>query len=79
MIFGSRVNGCMHEHSDLDIAIKGKDKLTFERVSNLREAFENASFSFRVDFLDYNRISREFQKIIDGTGLEFDYKNTTLR
>lgn len=77
IIFGSRVSGRMHEHSDLDIAIKGEGKLTFELISNLRESFESASFSFRVDLLDYHRISREFQEVIDRTGVRFDYECLT--
>lgn len=74
VIFGSRVNGRAHENSDLDLAIIGEDKLPYVLISNLKESFENASFSFRVDLLDYYRISKEIQIIIDSTGMYFEYK-----
>lgn len=73
ILFGSRVNGNSHLHSDLDIAIISDEKLTWQMISNIRESFENASFSFRIDFLDYHRISNDFQMIINKTGIIFDY------
>lgn len=75
MLFGSRVNGNSHLHSDLDIAIISNEKLTWQMISDIRESFENASFSFRIDFLDYHRISNAFQTIINQTGIRFDYHN----
>ncbi|MBF4693432.1 nucleotidyltransferase family protein [Fusibacter ferrireducens] len=60
ILFGSRINGKFHTHSDLDLAIKATDKLPWSKMSDLRETFEEASFPFRIDFLDYHRISTEF-------------------
>lgn len=74
VIFGSRVNGTLHDHSDVDLAIIGEEKLSYDLIAALREAFENATFSFRVDFLDYHRISKEFRSIIDETGVVLNYR-----
>lgn len=63
-IFGSRYNGNTHEHSDLDIAIKGREKIDLLRFAELRDDFQNSDLPFRVDLIDFNRISPEFQSII---------------
>lgn len=73
ILFGSRVIGNTHEHSDLDIAIKDEKRLSWNKISDLREAFENSTFPFRIDFLDYNMVSSEFQRIIDKTGIVLNY------
>ncbi|KAB2951968.1 nucleotidyltransferase domain-containing protein [Heliorestis acidaminivorans] len=64
LVFGSRVTGKTHEHSDLDIALKGKDKLDLLLLANLKDDFQDSDLSFRVDIVDYHRISPEFQKVI---------------
>lgn len=73
ILFGSRIKGNCHEHSDLDVAIKGDTKLAWNLIGELRDAFENSTFSFRIDFLDYHQVSIEFQKIIDNQGIDFNY------
>lgn len=62
--FGSRVNGRHREYSDLDLVILGKEKLPWQVMSNLREAFAESDLPFRVDVLDWHDISPEFQQII---------------
>ncbi len=63
-VFGSRVNGCAKSYSDLDLAIVAKDKIPQEVLIELKEAFQESSLPLRVDVLDWQRISPEFQKII---------------
>ena len=63
-VFGSRVNGGAKPYSDLDLAIVGKDKIPQEVFIELKYAFHESSLSFRIDVLDWHRISPEFQKII---------------
>ncbi|MFZ7101386.1 MAG: nucleotidyltransferase family protein [Peptococcaceae bacterium] len=63
-VFGSRYQGNVHESSDLDIAIKGPAKLDLLLLANIRDEFQSSELSFRVDLLDFNRISPEFQDII---------------
>jgi len=64
LIFGSRVNGNTHKHSDLDIALRGPDKIDLLLLAEIKDEFQNSDLSFRVDIIDFNRISAEFQTII---------------
>lgn len=63
--FGSRVKGGAKKYSDLDIAVvcdEPIDKKTFYR---LKEEISDLPTSFRVDILDWHKISPEFQNIIE--------------
>lgn len=64
LVFGSRVNGNTHEHSDLDIALRGSDKIDLLLLADIKDEFQNSDLRFRVDIIDFNRISTEFQKVI---------------
>lgn len=64
LVFGSRYSGNVHEHSDLDIAIKGPGKLDILLLADIRDDFQNSDLPFRVDIVDFNGISPEFQKVI---------------
>lgn len=63
--FGSRVNGQPKKYSDLDLVIVGKEKISREILSAIEDDFEWSQLSFRVDVLDWQRISKEFQQIIE--------------
>ncbi len=63
--FGSRINGKAKPYSDLDIVVISRDKLPISQYYRLKEVFEESDLSFRVDVLDWHRISQEFRKIID--------------
>jgi len=64
-VFGSRVNGTNRKHSDLDLALIGKEKFGISILGNVKEAFMESTLPFRVDVLDYNAVSENFRKIID--------------
>ncbi|MFH1372098.1 MAG: nucleotidyltransferase domain-containing protein [Planctomycetota bacterium] len=63
--FGSRVNGTVKPYSDLDLVIVGKEKIKRRTRALLREEFAESNLPFRVDVLDYNAISKEFQAVVD--------------
>ena len=63
--FGSRVTGMAKKHSDLDLAVAGKQKIDHKQMSQLKEAFEESDLPFRVDVLDWNGISPEFRQVIE--------------
>jgi predicted nucleotidyltransferase len=63
-VFGSRVNTTARPFSDLDIALVGRRKIDRRKMNRLREAFEESELPFRVDVLDWNAISPEFQAVI---------------
>ncbi len=63
-VFGSRVEGRAKLYSDLDLAIVGKDRIAKSVLIQLKDAFQESDLPFRVDVVDWNRISPEFRDII---------------
>jgi len=63
--FGSRVVGKVKSYSDLDLTVVCQEDLSAERLRHLKEAFEESDLPFRVDVLDWNRISESFCKVIE--------------
>lgn len=64
-VFGSRIEGNAKPYSDLDLVIIGKAKLDRKIMIGLKEAFQESALPFRVDILDWHRISDNFKKIIE--------------
>lgn len=62
--FGSRVEGTPKKYSDLDLVIKTDSKLADGIMANLRNAFSESSLPFKVDIVDWSRISDNFRNII---------------
>jgi len=62
--FGSRVQGKERKYSDLDLVVLGKGKIERHRLVLLKEAFEESSLPFRLDILDFHRMTPEFKKAI---------------
>ena len=67
VVFGSRYKGNHKPYSDLDLAIMKADKtiLTLKEYGDLKEAFEESDLNFRVDLVDYWRVSQPFRAMID--------------
>jgi predicted nucleotidyltransferase len=63
--FGSRVTGSARSYSDLDLVIVGPAKINRKSLYRLEEAFEASDLPFRVDVLDWHRISESFHKVIE--------------
>ena len=62
--FGSRVNHTVKPYSDLDLTVVGERKLPDRQFHALKEAFEESDLPFRVDVMDWNVLSNDFQKVI---------------
>jgi uncharacterized protein len=63
--FGSRVRDAVKPYSDLDLAIVGIDKVPLTTIFAIKEKFQESNIPFRVDIIDWNRISDSFKKIIE--------------
>ncbi len=63
-IFGSRVQDKSLEYSDIDIALKGDNRLDFEKLLKLRSDFQASDFPYKVDIIDINDIEENFYNII---------------
>jgi predicted nucleotidyltransferase len=60
--FGSRVHGNCKPFSDLDIcAMETIPELT---KCYLEEAFEESNLPFKVDIIEWNKISKDFRSLI---------------
>lgn len=69
-VFGSRYKGNAREYSDLDLVIIGKVNLEWQKLADLKEAFDESDLSFRVDILDWNALSSSFRDVIQKSGYE---------
>jgi type I restriction enzyme S subunit len=69
LAFGSRVRHTARPHSDLDLAILDDKPTGLSRLGLIRDAFEASDLPFRVDLLDWQRLTPEFQQIILQTGI----------
>lgn len=67
-LFGSYAKGKARKNSDIDIAVKGKKPLPLSTWSNLESEFEESDLPMEVDLVDYSRVQKDFQKIIDKEG-----------
>ena len=72
-VFGSRAKNTVRFNSDIDLALepaKGKP-LPKGTLARLKDAFNDAPLPYRVDVLDINDVSKEFQTIIRQQAIAF--------
>ncbi|MBU1308056.1 nucleotidyltransferase domain-containing protein [Rheinheimera muenzenbergensis] len=62
--FGSRVNGNAKPHSDLDLVLKAASAIPQRQLFALQDALEESDLPIKVDVLDWQLISPEFQQHI---------------
>ncbi|MDI6794113.1 MAG: nucleotidyltransferase domain-containing protein [bacterium] len=62
--FGSRVNGQAIKHSDLDLVLVGKEKLDWQFVEKIKDAFADSNLPFMVDIIDWATAKENFRRII---------------
>jgi predicted nucleotidyltransferase len=63
-LFGSRIDDIAQKYSDLDILVKMDTVVPLKKLSKLREAFDLSDLPFKVDIIDWHRITPEFRKTI---------------
>ncbi len=64
-VFGSRAKGRARRRSDLDLAVGGKEKLTFSEYADLKDEFSESDLPIFVDVVDLNTIDASFRKRIE--------------
>ena len=64
-VFGSRATWQTKVSSDLDLAIEGKEKISFEQISQLSSEFEESDLPYPVDIVDMLAIDENFRKIVE--------------
>ena len=60
LVFGSRARGGARRFSDLDLALKGAVPLDPALLGRLADAFETSTLPWRVDLVDYHRLTPAF-------------------
>jgi predicted nucleotidyltransferase len=69
-VFGSRAKGAPKLYSDLDLALKGGDRLPLAVLADLAEAFCESDLPFKVDVVDWRSAGSALQRAIDREGVE---------
>ena len=62
--YGSRVKGNFEKTSDLDILIKGQEKMPYDKLEVIKFLFDNSYLPFVVNFVDYYSIDEHFYNLI---------------
>lgn len=63
--FGSRVNGAAHKYSDLDLVLKGHERLDWRRIESLKDALSESDLPIMVDVIDWHLIDDDFRAIVE--------------
>jgi predicted nucleotidyltransferase len=63
-VFGSRVKGQAKPWSDLDLVIVDQQRIPQKSFYQIKDAFEESDLPWRVDVLDWHRISPSFRAVI---------------
>ena len=78
LVFGSRMKGGYTNLSDLDLCIKKKEAASIKKIALLKADFEDSSLPFTVDLIDYYRVDKNFQHIIDTTAIDWQKVTASL-
>jgi predicted nucleotidyltransferase len=70
--FGSRVSGGFKETSDLDVCLKSQSALSLSSWAKLESDFVQSDLPYKVDLVDWARISPEFQSQIERSLLKIN-------
>jgi predicted nucleotidyltransferase len=65
--FGSRVSDTGDERSDIDIGIEGEQQVPHSALAKIREEFENLSLLYKIDIVDFKRVTDEFKTLAEKT------------
>ena len=68
-LFGSRATGTNQEFSDIDIAIESTSKLPREDIAEANSVMESLNIPYKVDVVDFNRVSDEMRNLILKEGI----------
>lgn len=60
--FGSRILGKGSERSDIDIGIEGPKEIPSHIFLEIQEEIENLPTLYKIDVVDFKRVSPEFKK-----------------
>lgn len=62
-VFGSRVNGRNRKYSDIDLGLISETEISPLLRLNLEEEFDNSNIPFRVDVVDFSKVTDNFKEV----------------
>lgn len=62
--FGSRTKETAKPYSDLDLVIVGENRIPQALYYQIKDAMEESDIPFKVEILDWHRLSQSFRDII---------------
>lgn len=69
-IFGSRVTGRHHSHSDVDLIYSIEDHLPMGFLSGLKEGIEESRFPFAVDLVRDQDLADSYRRSVESQRVE---------
>jgi len=78
-VFGSRAKWTAKPYSDLDLALKGAEKIPSWLVADLAEEFSKSDLPFKVDVLDWHDVAPSFQAVVDRDGVLLPWPEYPLK
>jgi len=60
-IFGSRVRGKHHSHSDVDLLFRQQKKIELSFISNILEQIEESKFPFKIDLVEEKDVVESYK------------------
>jgi predicted nucleotidyltransferase len=64
LVFGSRKTQHHRKYSVINLAVRGRKRLSLLQLFELKEKFSESALPFRVDISDWNALTPEFQEVI---------------
>ena len=71
LLFGSRADGKASNLSDFDIAIRSETEIYDSVMDAIREELENSNIPFKIDLVDYNKVSDKLRLSIDRSSIKW--------
>ncbi len=62
-IFGSHATGTARKWSDIDVGLSSPFPLKLNLLAHIDEELEDSDIPYKVDVVDFNRVSEEFKNI----------------
>jgi len=62
-VYGSRATGKADKWSDIDVGIKGRERIPFDVLATISEEIRESDLPYMVDVVDFNRVSEKFRKV----------------
>lgn len=72
-VFGSRAKNCARVFSDLDLLLHANTPLSMQILANLAFDFEESDLPYKVDLVDWMRITEAFRNNISSQCIAIEF------